>query len=79
MSFVLFVPYVPFCGPALRGWRKALQRIPVKRVGLPGGLVPHAVLVADDRNRNDHAVAAELVRRGNTVVKLPTRLNSELH
>jgi hypothetical protein len=38
---------------------------------LPGGLVPHAVLVADDRYGNDHAIAAELVSRRDAVVKLP--------
>src|SRR6185369_15568937 len=45
---------------------------------LPRRLVPHAVLIADDDDRNDHAIAAELVARRDSVVKFSTRLHGKL-
>src|SRR5688572_20430577 len=57
--------------------REAVQRVTVERVSLPRRLVPHAVLVADDLDRHDHYIGAELVCRSNAVIKLPARLDGK--
>src|ERR1051326_5123469 len=61
----------------LRGG-EAVERVAVERVGLPGRLVPLAVLVSDDRDGHDDAVAAQMVGRGDAVVELPFGADREL-
>src|SRR5437868_2156386 len=63
----------------LRQCGEALERISVKRLCLPGGLVPHAILIADDLHGHDHTIATELIVRRDAIVELSARRDSKLH
>src|ERR1041385_7596132 len=64
--------------PISRQCSETLERISVKCFGLPGGLVPHSVLIANDLHRHDYAIAAELIVRRNAVVELSARRDGKL-
>jgi hypothetical protein len=53
---------------------KPVSGFAVERVSFPRRFVPHAVLIADDLDRHDHDVGAEVVGLGDAVVELPTGL-----
>ena len=61
----------------LRG-REARERVTVECLGLPRRAVPLAVLISNDRDGDDDAVAAELVGGGDAVVEPPFGTHGEL-
>src|SRR5687767_12328998 len=74
------LPAASFKDPArdLRRRREAGQSVPVESLGLPRRAVPRPVLIADDKDGNDGAVAAQLVVGGQNVVGFPVGADREL-
>src|SRR6266850_1965671 len=63
----------------LRHRREAREWIAIERFGLPCGLVPRSVLIADDLHRQDDAIAAQLVGGGDAVIKFSIGANFKLN
>jgi hypothetical protein len=63
----------------LRRRCKALERVAVKRVGLPCSLIPHAVLIADDCDGENYAIRTKLVAGRDPVVEFSARLHGKLN
>jgi hypothetical protein len=58
--------------------REARQRVSIERFSLPCRLVPCPILIADDLDRHDDAVAAELIGGGDAIVEFSVSAGREL-
>lgn len=63
----------------LRRGCEAGERVAVEGVGLPGGVVPSAVLVADYLHGHDDAIAAQLVGGGDAVFEFAVGAHGEFY